>query len=476
MTANSPLAGVWRRPLPGLGRWLHRLVLRVIVGLSRPWIEIYGAERLTGLPDPLIFACNHNNAYESIVVPAALIFLRGGRRIHFLVDWMFLHVPIVGWIIRQIEPIAVYNKPARWRLFESHRQAHLRESPLDACLDCLGQGHSVGIFPEGTRNRDPHTLRRARKGLGRLVLRSDVLVVPVGIDFPARHRLGRMPRIGRIRIAIGEPLDFKPQRQALRLSRAAEDRHLERRLSEEIAGRVMTALERLSTKRYPFATTGGPMRREIQTTKVLTEKDRLAAQTIIEEVYKREKRWVSDSRAEIPETIAEITTHSWFLARIGSRPAGLIRLAYDPPLELPPELEVRLEKDVDLAAIARACRFVDIGRFMILPRYRRNIRVALNLMKEAVREVVIRGYTHLLTDVFESDPHSPLHFHTRVLGFERIGTHRYGELSCESLRIILVLDLARAYHRIRLRKNKVLQELSEGLKDEFERLPLVSWA
>jgi hypothetical protein len=31
-----------------------------------------------------------------------------------------------------------------------------------------------------------------------------------------------------------------------------------------------------------------------------------------------------------------------------------------------------------------------------------------------------------------------------VLGFERIGTHRTGELACESVRIILILDIARA--------------------------------
>ena len=70
-------------------------------------------------------------------------------------------------------------------------------------------------------------------------------------------------------------------------------------------------------------------------------------------------------------------------------------------------------------------------------------------MRAALGEVVKRGYTLLLTVVFEDDPHSPCGFHTRVLGFERIGTHRHGELACASRRIILTLDIARAFERLR---------------------------
>ncbi len=79
---------------------------------------------------------------------------------------------------------------------------------------------------------------------------------------------------------------------------------------------------------------------------------------------------------------------------------------------------------------------------------------------------------HFLTDVFENDPHSPLRFHTQVLGFERIGTHRYGELACASSRILLILDIARAYRRLKERDNKVWKELGEGMRDIMEnRLP-----
>ena len=183
--------------------------------------------------------------------------------------------------------------------------------------------------------------------------------------------------------------------------------------------------------------------------KIVTPEDRERALAVIEAVYRDEKQWISSSGAEIPADIASRQDRSWFLVSAGDEPAGVIRLVYDPSLEMPAEYGVTLEPGVDLEGLKRGGRFVDIGRFMIVPRYRRNIRVVMKLMRAAIVEVVGRGYTHFLTDVFENDPHSPLRFHTQVLGFERIGTHRHGELACASARIILILDIARAYQRLK---------------------------
>jgi hypothetical protein len=206
----------------------------------------------------------------------------------------------------------------------------------------------------------------------------------------------------------------------------------------------------------------------VQARKVLTPADRAQALTVIEAVYLQEKQWIRDPLSEIPAEAAERLDQSWFLVTADGAPAGVIRLVYDPPLEMPAEYGVTLEPSVDLETLRRYGRFVDIGRFMIIPRYRRNIRVVMKLMRIAIIEVVSRGYTHFLTDVFEDDPHSPLRFHTQVLGFERIGTHRHGELACASSRIILILDIARAYQRLKKRENKVYRELGEGVLDVLE--------
>lgn len=210
------------------------------------------------------------------------------------------------------------------------------------------------------------------------------------------------------------------------------------------------------------------MRTVIAARKVASREDREDALRVITAVYQHEKSWIADSEAEIPEDPTSQHDRSWFLVTAGGEPAGVIRLVYDPPLEMPAEFGVTLDPEVDLEGLKRGGRFVDIGRFMIIPRYRRNIRVAMRLMRAAIVEVVERGYSHFLTDVFENDPHSPLGFHTRVLGFERIGMHRTGELSCASVRIILILDIARSYQRLKRRKNKIWKELGEGVREIME--------
>jgi hypothetical protein len=193
----------------------------------------------------------------------------------------------------------------------------------------------------------------------------------------------------------------------------------------------------------------------------------------VQAVFHEEKRWVRDPASQIPETLSDDDRISWFVARVGDRAAGVIRLLYDCPIEIPAEFEVHVEREIDAEA-ARRCRWVEVGRFMIRPEYRSRSRVALELMRCAVAEVVTRGYTHFITDVYEGDRHSPLLFHTRVLGFERIGTHRFGELDCDCVRIVLILDLARAYRRAKERRNRIFRELTVGLREAFEALPVTS--
>lgn len=144
-----------------------------------------------------------------------------------------------------------------------------------------------------------------------------------------------------------------------------------------------------------------------------------------------------------------------------------MRLTYDPGFAMPSAAGLELDPGIDLAELARSGRFVEVGRLMIAPAFRARANVVLALMRAALAEVVVRGYTHLLTVVFEDDPHSPYGFHTRILGFERIGSHRHGELACASRRIILTLDIARAFERLRGPRSKLVQALAGGLESDL---------
>ncbi len=208
---------------------------------------------------------------------------------------------------------------------------------------------------------------------------------------------------------------------------------------------------------------------KIEVLKVRDDGTRSEVLDVMEEVYLREKSWVANPQTEIEEDLADNDRVSWFLARYEDIPVGALRLFYDPPLEMPEEFEVTLNEDIDVEALAEEGRFVDIGRFMILPRYRSKLIVAIRLMKSAIREVVERDYTHFITDVFEDEPTSPLNFHRRVLGFEVIGKHMHGELNCKCTRIILTLDILKAYQRIRNRKNVFYEVLTDGIRGILDR-------
>jgi 1-acyl-sn-glycerol-3-phosphate acyltransferase len=228
--------------IAGVRRFLLKTTLFVLGRL----VAVEGAEKLRRVREPALYVLNHNNSVEAVLAPMVLIALREGRLLHFLVDWMFLHLPLIGWVIRLSGPVPVYGKPAKFRLFDGYRRARARRPVLAACLERLAAGDSLGIFPEGTRNGDPRKLLRGRPGLGELVLRSDVPVVPIGLHYPAAARLGRTPRLGRMVLRIGEPLEFRAERRAP--PAAAGER---RALARAVVAAVMARLAELSGKEAP---------------------------------------------------------------------------------------------------------------------------------------------------------------------------------------------------------------------------------
>ena len=86
---------------------------------------------------------------------------------------------------------------------------------------------------------------------------------------------------------------------------------------------------------------------------------REAALGVIAEVYGEEKRWLADAAPEIPVDPTADSRVSWFLARSAGEPVGVVRLSYDPPLELPRDFEVEIDSGIDLERLAAGGRFVE---------------------------------------------------------------------------------------------------------------------
>jgi 1-acyl-sn-glycerol-3-phosphate acyltransferase len=189
-------------------RWTLKAVLFVFGGL----IRIEHRERLAACPWPVIFALNHNNYSETVLVPAALVYLCGGKITSFLVHWMFKVLPVINWFLKQIDPIWIYNRRVRFAWMR-RRKPRLRGDIFAQALLRCKNNRSIGIFPEGTRNKNPRTLKRGRLGIGRIVLETGLPVVPVGIGFPGRVRRRKIPVIGRVIIRVGRPLLFSQERR-----------------------------------------------------------------------------------------------------------------------------------------------------------------------------------------------------------------------------------------------------------------------
>lgn len=91
MNINTPMQqkiDILKAPLKSLApgaRWVLKSILICLGHL----ISIENPENLTIPEDPFIIAMNHNCSFETILVPAFLIYLRQGRNFCTVSDWMF---------------------------------------------------------------------------------------------------------------------------------------------------------------------------------------------------------------------------------------------------------------------------------------------------------------------------------------------------------------------------------------------------
>jgi hypothetical protein len=196
--------------------------------------------------------------------------------------------------------------------------------------------------------------------------------------------------------------------------------------------------------------------------RVTDEAGRRRVLEVLAATYQGEKHWVSDIETQIPPEDLGRDDLSWFLVCTRYRPAGVLRILYAPPLAQYAQYGFKLlDPAIRVEDFIARHKIAEIGRFAVIPRYRRRFTVAAALMRAAAAETVARGFTHYVTDVFENDPHSPYGFHTRIMGFFPVATHEVGELQCRSRRITLVLDLKAAYRRLKAQRNFVFRYLTK---------------
>jgi 1-acyl-sn-glycerol-3-phosphate acyltransferase len=195
-----------------LGPWL-RLIFRPVVE---------GREYVPG-QGPAIIAGNHLSFSDSIFMPLVV-----RRKVTFVAKAeYFTGKGIKGFLSRMF-----FLGAGTIPVDRSGGQAAY--AAIETGLRVLREGRLFGIYPEGTRSPDGR-LYRGKTGVARLALASGAPVIPVAmLNADEIQPIGKLlPRIARVRIRFGEPLDFT------RYAGLAGDRFVERAVTDEIMYELM---------------------------------------------------------------------------------------------------------------------------------------------------------------------------------------------------------------------------------------------
>ncbi len=192
-------------------------------GLSAAICKIFGRWKVIGrenIPrEGGVLLCGNHVSY---IDPPAL---GGGatRPVHFMAKFELFQVPVLGFLIRNVGAFPVRQKTAD-------------RAALKKAIELLEAGEVVGMFPEGKRNMHPEELLPAEPGVGMIVLRAKVPVIPVALINTEKllppHSL--FFKFSRVKVVYGKPVqldDLYDQggREAL----------------EEVGRRIMSAIDAL---------------------------------------------------------------------------------------------------------------------------------------------------------------------------------------------------------------------------------------
>jgi 1-acyl-sn-glycerol-3-phosphate acyltransferase len=210
--------------VPLIFRWLLAPLARL---LYRP--IVHGVE-LVPREGPVILAANHRAAVDT-----AVIALTAGRPVSFLGKAeYFTGRGVKGRALARLLTALGYVPVDR-----ANAKAGL--SALDAAIGVLERGGAFAIYPEGTRSLDGR-LHRGHTGVATLALSTGAPVVPVALLGTERVQPvgARFPRVHRVVVRYGQPLDFTRYR-------GLENSSVIRRAATD---EVMDAIARLSHQEY----------------------------------------------------------------------------------------------------------------------------------------------------------------------------------------------------------------------------------
>ncbi len=202
--------------------WLLKYVLLgpLLRLLYRPKVE-----GLQYIPEhgPAILASNHLSFSDSFFLPLVC-----PRRITFLAKADYFNGRGIKGFFTRMFFTGVGQVPI------DRSGGSASDDAIATGMRILGEGKLLGIYPEGTRSPDGR-LYRGKTGVARMALEAGVPVIPVAmIDTDRIQPIGsKIPKIMRVGIKIGKPLDFS------RYAGMENDRFVLRSMADEIMYELM---------------------------------------------------------------------------------------------------------------------------------------------------------------------------------------------------------------------------------------------
>lgn len=167
---------------------IARFLGKIILYLGPP-VLVWGR-----LPEgPTVLFCNH---YSFLDPPLLAIIL--DRRLWFLTIPDVLKWKIIGLIIKKSD----------WAFSVSSKS----QFSLRRAIKLLKQGKTVVIFPEGTRS-DSAQIQDFKPGLALLTRYAKAVPVAISGTFESLPRGRLFPRRHKIKIIIGQPIEFAPDQK-----------------------------------------------------------------------------------------------------------------------------------------------------------------------------------------------------------------------------------------------------------------------
>ena len=176
--------------------------------------HVHGVDRLPAwdCSGSIVCVANHRSLFDLYVTAAELVSRGLPHRLLFPVRSEFFYDHPLGPFVNFAMSFFAMYPP----IFRDKKRAALNVAGLDELASLLaGGGFFVGIHPEGTRKKDddPYTLLPAQSGVGRVIRKARVPVVPVFVNGLCndlvRQVAGGLAGTGTpIHIVFGAPIEF----------------------------------------------------------------------------------------------------------------------------------------------------------------------------------------------------------------------------------------------------------------------------